>query len=353
MATLSFVSTVGIALMADVPGQAALFLSNENPIEGVMLEPVFLAKEAADGDNVRASKIGEWSYCQYDLPEELELAVDVLAVDVDPDLQPGQAFMVDVTMKNNSNVRLVNADSQCGGKPVVNLGTRGDYESRFGTDELALSGWVSANRVKMHEDYVEPGEVFHAIYQSVTPEGDNIYREFYQPVVEDQGWVDEAFALDVEVGEPSESMRDNISYVTDLPIAASDLEGLERTIEVIIAEQKLYAKFGDYKVWSMTISSGHYTTPTPPGHYEILNKQELRVGGQPPHFRMPYWMGFRTDGYGLHALPYLGKEQGGYYWQEAESHIGLPVSHGCVRIPTDYASVVYKFADVGTPLWIH
>jgi hypothetical protein len=38
----------------------------------------------------------------------------------------------------------------------------------------------------MTEDYVEPNEVFHVGFQSIAPEGDNVYREFFQPLIEDQ-----------------------------------------------------------------------------------------------------------------------------------------------------------------------
>jgi len=114
----------------------------------------------------------------------------------------------------------------------------------------------------------------------------------------------------------------------------------------------MYLKVGEEAVYQMTISSGASETPTPTGTWSVLNKQELRIGGAWPHYRMPYWQGFTSWGHGLHALPYL-ESDGGVFWSEALTHIGIPVSHGCIRMLPDDAVTVYEFSDVGTSLYIH
>jgi lipoprotein-anchoring transpeptidase ErfK/SrfK len=102
------------------------------------------------------------------------------------------------------------------------------------------------------------------------------------------------------------------------------------------------------------ISSGAPATPTPRGVFKIYKKEELRVSGQAVAYRMPNYMSFtKNSAFGLHGLPYLGKtaESSGY-WTEALSHIGTPVSHGCVRFLPEEAVELYKWADRGIPVFI-
>ena len=95
------------------------------------------------------------------------------------------------------------------------------------------------------------------------------------------------------------------------------------------------------------VSSGAAKTPTPVGETSITLKQETRIGGKSPHYIMPKFMWFRTGGYGFHALPSL-KTDGGFFWTEARNHIGIPVSHGCIRLLPEDADFLYDFADIGT-----
>lgn len=102
------------------------------------------------------------------------------------------------------------------------------------------------------------------------------------------------------------------------------------------------------------ISSGKGTTPTPTGDFMIHRKQDLRVSSQAVRYRMPNYMSFTKNGaFGLHGLPYLGatKERSGY-WQEARDHIGIPVSHGCVRFLPEEAEEIYEWAEIGVPVRI-
>jgi len=102
------------------------------------------------------------------------------------------------------------------------------------------------------------------------------------------------------------------------------------------------------------ISSGAPATPTPRGVFKIYKKEELRVSGQAVAYRMPYYLSFtKNSAFGLHALPYLGDSaQNSWYWSEALSHIGIPVSHGCVRFLPEQAVELYKWADRGIPVFI-
>jgi hypothetical protein len=382
LASVTFVMTLGLGLMVDgselnaslLDGILEAFEDKAEPLQGSILAPLLrLDPDAVDAEdayvldeNVNMGKYGEWSYCQYTFPEDAEYGVDVLGVTVDEDIEPGDIFLASVELQNTGNVRLFSADSECVEMefiPVVNLGTQyeQDRASQFGGNFSGISGWAANNRVKMVESYVDPGEIFHVNFQSIAP-GDvdvsdevvegNIYREFFQPVVEWVGWMDEPFYVEIEVGEPTEQMRDDMYFVDSLSIDAASLTGLTRHLEVDLSDQMMFAKMGDYDVWAFQVSTGASATPTPRGYYDVLNKQELRIGGAWPHYRMPYWQGWRSDGYGLHALPYL-ETDGGAFWSEALDHIGIPVSHGCVRQLPDEAEKLYQFTDIGTELYIH
>ena len=370
LAALTFIVTVTASVMNDDHMKASilddvvnLFEGDAEPLKGSVFTPILrLDPDKYDinvGDlildeNVILGKRGEWTYCRYIPPAEIEYGVEFVDVTVDEEISGGEVFLVDIELKNTGNVRLFGEDSECEDFNAVNIGTVNemDRRSEFGSNGADISGWTSANRIKIVEDYVDPGETFHAQFQSVAPVGDDIYREWFQPVVEWVSWLGEPFYVDIAVDNPTESMYDNISFVTDVAIAASELEGLERNLEIDLSDQMMFAKMGDITVWSFMISSGAHDTPTPRGNYQVLNKQELRIGGAWPHYRMPYWQGWRVDGYGLHALPYLANDNGAF-WSEAWDHIGIPVSHGCIRQLPDDAQTLYEFTSIGTPLYVH
>ncbi len=99
---------------------------------------------------------------------------------------------------------------------------------------------------------------------------------------------------------------------------------------------------GSYKV-----SSGKRGMNTPTGTFHILSK-----GRRPwsAHYGlyMPWYMGFTTKGHGIHELP---EWPGGY--KEGANHLGIPVSHGCVRLGVGPAKLVFDFASKGTPVVVH
>jgi lipoprotein-anchoring transpeptidase ErfK/SrfK len=60
-------------------------------------------------------------------------------------------------------------------------------------------------------------------------------------------------------------------------------------------------------------------------------------------------MAIRADGkYGLHELP---EWPNGY--KEGASHLGIPVSHGCVRLGVGAAVRVFNWVEIGTPVVIY
>ena len=99
---------------------------------------------------------------------------------------------------------------------------------------------------------------------------------------------------------------------------------------------------------SYLISSGLPGMDTPKGTFEIHN-QHPRPWSKQYELFMPYWMAITPDGkYGIHELP---EWPGGY--KEGENHLGIPVSHGCVRLGVGSAKRVYEWAEVGIPVVIY
>jgi len=99
------------------------------------------------------------------------------------------------------------------------------------------------------------------------------------------------------------------------------------------------------------ISSGKRSMPTPVGEFAVKNKITTAYSKEYSLY-MENWMAFSQDGrYGLHSLPYWKLKSGGRLYEGA-SHIGTPVSHGCVRQTLTDSKSLFDWAPVGTPVSI-
>ncbi len=121
---------------------------------------------------------------------------------------------------------------------------------------------------------------------------------------------------------------------------------LEKHIEVSLTKQRLSYYLGTVRLAEMGISSGKWDWPTPTGTFKIINKSP-KAWSKLAGLWMPYWMGFAGGRFGIHDLPVWpnGKKEG-------ESHIGKPVSHGCIRVSSAHAKKLYAWTPVGTKLII-
>jgi predicted dithiol-disulfide oxidoreductase (DUF899 family) len=117
----------------------------------------------------------------------------------------------------------------------------------------------------------------------------------------------------------------------DVPNSA----GAERLV-VSLSDQLAYFYRGNSLVAVSTISSGKDAKPTPTGIFSILDKRPMYRSKKYDNAPMP-WMQ-RIDQYGI-AL-------------HAGFNPGRPASHGCVRLPSDFAKKLYSVTDVGTPVYI-
>lgn len=133
--------------------------------------------------------------------------------------------------------------------------------------------------------------------------------------------------------------------VTPGSYTANMFEG--KYIEVSLGDQKMYLINGSNLEKTYTVSTGAWSTPTPVGTYHISGKTR-RAYSAAYGLYMPYWQNFLGGKYGIHELP---EWPNGY--KEGESHLGTPVSHGCIRLGVGAAEEVYNWTSDGTPVYIH
>jgi lipoprotein-anchoring transpeptidase ErfK/SrfK len=117
----------------------------------------------------------------------------------------------------------------------------------------------------------------------------------------------------------------------DVPASA----GPERVV-VSLGDQLAFLYRGDELVAVSTISTGKDEKPTPTGIFSVLDKKPFYRSKKYDNAPMP-WMQ-RIDDYGI-AL------HGGF-------NPGYPASHGCIRLPVDFAKKLFTVTGVGTPVYI-
>ncbi len=120
-----------------------------------------------------------------------------------------------------------------------------------------------------------------------------------------------------------------------------------RYVDVNLTKQVLSIFENGSNQGNFRISSGKRGMNTPTGTFHVLNKRKRAWSNKYKLF-MPYWMQFTNQGHGLHELP---EWPSGY--KEGANHLGIPVSHGCVRLGVGSAETVFHFVEVGTPIFIH
>ena len=143
--------------------------------------------------------------------------------------------------------------------------------------------------------------------------------------------------------------------LTDVDIAFVGV-GMENTVP-----ERTGQKYGPAAVrkWSHNMGPIHHMTNIVPfdmtsiidyGNVDFSNGMDVknkidRAFSKTYGLYMPFWMAFTYNGYGIHELP---EWPGGY--KEGEDHLGIPVSHGCVRLGVNSAEQIYNWSEVGTPV---
>ncbi|MBW0144546.1 L,D-transpeptidase family protein [Sphingomicrobium sp. B8] len=108
------------------------------------------------------------------------------------------------------------------------------------------------------------------------------------------------------------------------------------SIVVDLSDQKAYVMKSGILVGVSTISSGKPGHDTPTGTFEILEKNVEHYSNLYDDAPMPYMQRLTWDGIALHAgrLP------------------GYPASHGCIRLPHEFAAELFAETDIGTTVTV-
>ncbi|MBO9519409.1 MAG: L,D-transpeptidase family protein [Porphyrobacter sp.] len=112
--------------------------------------------------------------------------------------------------------------------------------------------------------------------------------------------------------------------------------GAVTRVVISLSDQMAYAYRGGELVGISTISSGNTKKPTPTGIFPILEKKRFHRSIKYENAPMPFMQRLDSYGIAMHAghLP------------------GYPASHGCVRLPSQFASRLFASTEVGTEVMI-
>lgn len=121
----------------------------------------------------------------------------------------------------------------------------------------------------------------------------------------------------------------------DAEITRQERKGKHITLD--IKKQRGSYRDGDKVLLSFPICSGKRSTPTPTGHFHIMEKDKNHRSNLHNGASMPYFLRLTLDGVGLHEGPVRQR----------------PSSHGCIRLYRKTAQRLFEECPVGTPVFIH
>ena len=119
-----------------------------------------------------------------------------------------------------------------------------------------------------------------------------------------------------------------------------------KRIEIDLPKQRMYVFEYDTQVYTFTVSTGISRTPTIPGQFQILFKEDLAFA-QRWRLDMPYFMGIyeEAEGFfnGIHELPTTH-----YGTRLSRGVLGYPASFGCIILDEGDAGTLFHWAEIGT-----
>src|SRR5690606_8742774 len=126
--------------------------------------------------------------------------------------------------------------------------------------------------------------------------------------------------------------------IVEAPAAPPAVVTTGRSIIVDLSDSRIYAYENGQLVRNVLVSTGLPATPTVTGDFAIQRKYVSQLMTGPGYYLpdVPYVLYF-YQGYAIH----------GTYWH---NNFGVPMSHGCVNLPTPEAEWFFHFADIGTPV---
>ena len=110
----------------------------------------------------------------------------------------------------------------------------------------------------------------------------------------------------------------------------------EPKVVVSISEQLAYLYRGEELVAVASISTGVDKHPTPTGIFSVRLKKPMHRSVKYDNAPMPFMQMIDQYGIALHAGPNPGR----------------PASHGCIRLPGEFAKKLYSITDLGSTVLI-
>lgn len=107
-------------------------------------------------------------------------------------------------------------------------------------------------------------------------------------------------------------------------------------VVVSLTDQRAYLYRGEALVAAAAISTGTGDHPTPQGIFEVRLKKPMHRSIKYDNAPMPFMQMFDEYGTALHA----------------GHNPGYPASHGCVRLPAEFAKRLYAVTDLGATVMI-
>ena len=108
----------------------------------------------------------------------------------------------------------------------------------------------------------------------------------------------------------------------------------ETRIVVSLILQRAYVYRGDELVGVASVSTGRRGRATPRGSYLILQKARWHRSNLYSNAPMPFMQRLTWDGIALHA----------------GQNPGFPASHGCIRLPPEFARDLFALTVLGSPV---
>ena len=119
------------------------------------------------------------------------------------------------------------------------------------------------------------------------------------------------------------------------PLERADKRG--RHIRVNVSIQHGFYMDGEKELLNFSVCSGKKSTPTPTGHYRVIEKDRNHRSNLYNNASMPFYLRLTLDGVGMHQGPLPG----------------YPASHGCIRLSSTTAQHLFKNCEVGTPVFVY
>ena len=117
--------------------------------------------------------------------------------------------------------------------------------------------------------------------------------------------------------------------------ALAAIEKKGRHVIINLTEQRGYYMEGSTMVRSFQVCTGKRSTPTPTGHFHVMEKDRHHRSNL-YNAAMPFFMRLTLDGVGLHQGPIRS----------------TPASHGCIRLPGEAAAFLFEKCEVGTGVFV-